>query len=63
VDSLQEILAAPEVQRFSASALYLNGDVCSASFVDPDGHVLVLEEKTPPPSFSACGMVMNTDPR
>ena len=62
-DSLQEILAAPEAQRFSASALYLNGNVCSASIVDPDGHVLVLEEKTPPRSFSACGMVMNTDPR
>ena len=59
VDGLQEILAAPEAQHFSASALYLNDNVCSASIVDPDGHVLVLEEKTPPPSFSACGMVMS----
>jgi hypothetical protein len=61
VDSLQELLAAPEVQHLSASALYLNDNVCSASIVDPDGHVLVLEEKTLPPSFSACGMVMNTE--
>jgi hypothetical protein len=60
VDSLQEILAAPKVQHFSASALYLNDNVCLASIVDPDGHVLVLEEKALPPSFSA-GMVMNTE--
>ncbi len=63
VDGLQEILAAPEVQRLSASAIPLSREVCSASIVDPDGHVLVLKEKTLPPSLSACGMVMNAEPR
>ena len=63
VDSLQEILAAPEVQRLSASAIPLSRKVCSASIVDPDGHVLVLEEKTLPPSSSACGTEMSAEPR
>jgi len=63
VDGLREILAAPEVQRFSSTALQLNDNLCSASIVDPDGHVLVLEEKTLPPSLSACGTVMHTEPR
>ncbi len=52
VVSLQEILAAPEVQRLSASAIPLSRKVCSASIVDPDGDVLVLAEKTLPPSSS-----------
>ena len=63
VDGLREILAAPELQRFSSSALQLNDNVCSASIVDPDGHVLVLEEKTLPPSLSPCETIMHTEPR
>jgi len=63
VDGLQAIIASPQARRLSASAIPLGSDVCSASIVDPDGHVLVLEEKTMPPSISACGTVMHTEPR
>ena len=64
VDGVQELLAAAGVRRLSTSTLHLNDDVCSASIVDPDGHVLVLEEeKTLPPSRSACAAGMTAEPR
>ncbi len=62
VDSLHEIPSAPRLKRLSASAIPLNREVCSASVADPDGHVLVLEETTLPPSRSACAG-MTAEPR
>jgi catechol 2,3-dioxygenase-like lactoylglutathione lyase family enzyme len=63
VDSLQAIIASPEAHRLSSTAMRLNSDVCAVSIADPDGHVLVLEEKTMVPSRSACEIVPHSEPR
>ncbi len=55
VDGLQRILASPGVRRLSASAVATAPGVCLAPVLDPDGHVLVLEQSEPASSSPACG--------
>jgi catechol 2,3-dioxygenase-like lactoylglutathione lyase family enzyme len=46
VDDLAEILASPGLRRLSASAVAMAPQTCAASVLDPDGHVVVLEQVT-----------------
>ena len=51
VDDLARILASPGLRRQPATT----PEICSASILDPDGHVVVLEQVVPAPSSSASG--------
>jgi len=44
VDDLPEILASPGLRRLSRGTVATTPDVCSASILDPDGHMVVLEQ-------------------
>lgn len=55
VRDLPKILESPGLRRLSATHAVAVRGVCSASILDPDGHVLVLEEAEPnPPAPASC---------
>ncbi len=49
------ILASPGLRRQSGRSVATTPETCSASILDPDGHVVVLEQVVPAPSSSASG--------
>jgi len=53
VDDLAEILASPGLRRLSRSTVATTPEICSASILDPDGHMVVLEQASSAPL--ACG--------
>ena len=61
VDGLAEILASPGLRRLSRSSVATAPGLCSASILDPDGHVLVLEQTASAPSPLACGPMISAD--
>ena len=55
VDDLARILASPGLRRQPCRSVATTPEICSASILDPDGHVVVLEQVVPAPSSSASG--------
>jgi catechol 2,3-dioxygenase-like lactoylglutathione lyase family enzyme len=49
VDDLAQIVAGPGLRRLSAKTIATAPDTCSASVLDPDGHMVVLEQVTHAP--------------